>query len=162
MCSTHAWRCYAVRSQAAVHAEEQNAAAIHIQRVIRGKAGRAEAGEVRSQAAVHAEEQNARGLGRNGAANMASPPPTPSTDTTQCLGSDKIPLADKRTGYHYIDELPKGKPGSKCANCKHHHNKPKGCKTDCPDCSTHLYKGKVFLCARCCKGWHSKEAIQTP
>ena len=28
-----------------------------------------------------------------------------------------IPLADKRTGYHYIDELPKGKPGSKCANC---------------------------------------------
>ena len=58
----------------------------------------------------------ARGFDRNGAANMASPPSTPSTDPTQYLGSDKIPLAVKRTGYHYIDELPKGKPGSKCAN----------------------------------------------
>ena len=30
--------------------------------------------------------------------------------------SDKITLADKRTGYHYIDELPEGKSGSKCPN----------------------------------------------
>ena len=59
----------------------------------------------------------AGGLDRNVAADIASPPSTPSTNPTQYLGSDKIPLADKRTGYHYIDELPKGKPGSKCANC---------------------------------------------
>ena len=57
----------------------------------------------------------ARGLDRNGAADTAIPSSTPSTNPTQYLGSDKIPLADKHTGYHYIDELPKGKPGSKCA-----------------------------------------------
>ena len=55
----------------------------------------------------------ARGFDRNGAADMASPSSTPSTDPTHYLGSDEIPLADKRTGYHYTDELPKGKPGSK-------------------------------------------------
>ena len=66
----------------------------------------------------------AGGLDRNVAADIASPPSTPSTNPTQYLGSDKIPLADKRTGYHYIDELPKGKPGSKCAKCKYHQNKP--------------------------------------
>ena len=57
----------------------------------------------------------ARGVDRNGAADTASPSSTPSTNPTQYLGSDKTPLADKHTGYHYIDELPKGKPGSKCA-----------------------------------------------
>ena len=65
------------------------------------------------------------GLDRNGAADMASPSSTPSTNPTEYVGFGRISLADKRTGYHYIDELPMGKPGSKCANCKHHHNKPK-------------------------------------
>ena len=48
-------------------------------------------------------------------------------------------------------------------NWKHHHNKPKECKAYCPDCSSHLYRGKVCLCARCFKKWHSKEfeTIQT-
>ena len=110
----------------------------------------------------------AGGLDRNVAADIASPPSTPSTNPTQYLGSDKIPLADKHTGYHYIDELPKGKPGSKCATAtvhKYHHkihNKPKECKTYCPDCSSHLYRDKVFLCVMCDKEWRSKEAIQIP
>ena len=57
----------------------------------------------------------ARGFDRNGAADTASPSSTPSTNPTQYLGSDEIPLADKHAGYHYIDELSKGKPSSKCA-----------------------------------------------
>ena len=110
----------------------------------------------------------ARGLDRNGAADTASPSSTPPTNPTQYLGSDKIPLADKHAGYHYIDELPKGKPGSKCATAivhKYHHkihNKPKECKTYCPECSSHLYRDKVFLRVMCGKEWRSKEAIQIP